>query len=161
MKTLFSTLFILLLAIAVRAQEVKVPTDVQKSVDQTNDQLSGKTSLGGLISQLADNLKDEALSGDLRQNKMQFSQSVTNTSDAGGLASALQKLQDAITPSAMDATWGAVKEKWITDSNTAGTAEDVATLLQQLESHIQPSFFKSQWSTIKPAWDSALNTMVK
>ena len=90
-----------------------------------------------------------------------FISKVNNVSDAAGASSALQSLQGGLLPSAMDAGWGKVKDKWIKDAKTAKTVKSVAGVAGTLESNISGKFFKGNWATARPAWEAALSTLAK
>lgn len=143
------------------AQDTLNQEVIENAVANPNSQIETQGGVGGLISQLADNLKDEAFTNMFRDSKSQFSQTVSTTTDAGGLASGLQKLQEGIRPDAMDAEWGARKSEWQSNVQSVTGMDDVATLLRDLATHIAPSYFKSNWNSVRPVWESAVSALAR
>ncbi|MGE5423746.1 MAG: hypothetical protein ACM3N9_00195 [Syntrophothermus sp.] len=163
MKNTVNILLIMLLAgPCITAQEVKVVAvnDITSHNTGVPAPVPPGLQLGQLMGQMAENLKDEAFTGFFRGVKKDFTVAVTTTSDPGGLASALQKLEDGLTPLAMDPGWGAVKFKWREDAATARSIETIADLLRKLQLHITPSFFKNEWQTVKPGWQASFKGLM-
>lgn len=163
MKTAIMMIALIFAFAGLSAQDVTVPSqpDMNKAAGDASRQVGAGGSVGSLMGQLSDNLKDEALTDEFKESKGQFASSAENTTDPGMLGTLLQKLQGGIASSAMDKGWDTVKEKWLTDTKTAGSVEKVAGLLQKLETHISPSAFKDSWSSVKPMWDNALGAIAK
>jgi hypothetical protein len=166
MKKFIIFLFAILLITGIHAQNLKVPgsTDVKKaeqSVKNESSKATGTTNIGSLIGQLTSNISDEALTGAFKKNKSDFISKTNNVKDAAGASSALQSLQGGLLPTAMNAGWGSVKDKWVKDAKTANTVKSVAGLAGSLESNINSKFFKGNWAQARPAWQTALNTLSK
>jgi len=166
MKARLLFIFFVLFAFGLQAQNVKIPTstDVNKATKNATYEAAKATnqaSIGSLIGQLTGNISDNAFTKSFKKNKSNFISKVNNVSDAAGASSALQSLQGGLLPSAMDAGWGKVKDKWIKDAKTAKTVKSVAGVAGTLESNISGKFFKGNWATARPAWEAALSTLAK
>ncbi len=166
MRTTVSLIFLVLFAFGMQAQNIKVPTttDVKKaeqSVTTEATKAASQANIGSLIGQLTNGISDNAFTDSFKKNKTDFVSKVGNVSDAAGASSALQTLEGGLLPTAMDAGWGKVKDKWVKDAKTAKTVKSVAGIAGTLESNISPKYFKGNWATARPAWQAALSTLAK
>ncbi len=163
-----SVLFVcmILFAFIVNAQDLKLPTskdvkNAERGVKSEAAKTTGQANIGSLIGQLTSNISDKSLTDSFKKNKGDFINKVSSVNDAAGASSALQTLQGGILPSAMDAGWGKVKDKWVKDAKTANTVKSVAGVAGTLEKNINSSAFKGSWSSARPAWQAALSTLAK
>jgi hypothetical protein len=166
MKKIIIVLAFVLPGFGIQAQTLKMPTstDVKKAEQSAKSEASKVTeqaNIGSVISQLTSNISDDALTSSFKKNKGDFISKTSNVKDAGGASSALQSLQGGLLPTAMDAGWGSVKDKWVKDAKTASTVKTVAGLAGTLESNISDKYFKGSWATARPAWQTALSTLSK
>jgi hypothetical protein len=166
MKTASIFLLTLLLGLGIQAQNIKLPgsADVKKveqNVKSETGKVTEQANIGNVISQLTSNISDDALTSTFKKNKSDFISKTNNVKDAAGASSALQTLQGGLLPTAMDAGWGSVKDKWVKDAKTASTVKTVAGLAGTLESNVSDKFFKGSWATARPAWQAALSTLSK
>ena len=166
MRTSALLICLVFFAFTMNAQDLKLPTsnDVKKAEQNVKTETNKATSqanIGSLIGQLTNNISDKSLTDSFKKNKSAFVNKVNNIKDASGASSALQSLQSGILPSAMDAGWAKVKDKWIKDAKTANTLKSVAGVTSTLESNINSSSFKGNWATARPAWQTALSTLAK
>ncbi|MEI7724133.1 MAG: hypothetical protein WCK09_03465 [Bacteroidota bacterium] len=166
MKKLFLFLLTVLLGYGIQAQNIKLPTSTDvKKAEQSAKSEAGKVTeqanIGSVISQLTSNISDDALTSSFKKNKGDFISKTNNVKDAAGASSALQSLQGGLLPTAMDAGWGSVKDKWVKDAKTASTVKTVAGLAGTLESNISDKYFKGSWASARPAWQAALSTLSK
>jgi hypothetical protein len=166
MKARMFLVCFVLFAFGMQAQNIKVPTssDVKKteqSVKTEASKISSQAGIGSLIGQLTSNISDNAFTDSFKKNKGDFISKVNNVIDASGASSALQSLQGGLLPSAMDAGWGKVKDKWVKNAKTAKTLKSVAGVAGTLESKINGKYFKGGWATARPAWEAALSTLAK
>ena len=166
MKTTSLIIGFILLGFGVRAQNINIPTSGDlKKVEQNLKSETGKTisqaNVGSLIGQLTNNISDNALTDSFKKSKGDFISKVNNVKDPSGASSALQTLQGGLLPSAMDAGWGSVKNKWVKDAKTASTVKSVAGLAGTLETNISDKYFKGNWAKARPAWQAALGALSK
>jgi hypothetical protein len=166
MKT--RTLFIcfVLAAFLSHAQDLKLPTsnDVKKAEQSVKTEAAKTTSqanIGSLIGQLTGNISDNAFTDKFKKSKGDFITKTNKITDGAGASTALQSLQAGLLPTAMDAGWGKVKDKWVKDAKTANTVKSVAGVAGTLESNINDSFFKGTWAQARPAWQAALGALAK
>lgn|GEM_PF-840604 len=162
---LFLVCFVLF-AFGLQAQNLKVPTSTdlkktEQSVKTEASKTSSQAGIGSLIGQLTGNISDNSFTDSFKKNKGDFISKVNNVNDAAGASSALQSLQGGLLPSAMDAGWGKVKDKWLKDAKTANTVKSVAGVAGTLESNISGKYFKGSWATARPAWEAALSSLAK
>jgi len=166
MKTTVFFLCFIMFASGMHAQDLKLPTsaDVKKAEQSATTEAAKVTSqanIGSLIGQLTNGISDNAFTNAFKKNKSDFVSKTSNIKDAAGASSALQSLQGGMLPSAMDAGWGKVKDKWIKNAKAAKTVKDVAGAAGTLESNISSKYFKGNWATARPAWQAALSTLAK
>ncbi len=166
MKTTMLLFCFVMSACLVQAQNIKVPTSsdvkkVEQSVTSEAAKTTNQVSIGNLIGQLTGNISDNAFTDTFKKNKGDFISKTNNIKDASGASSALQTLQGGLLPTAMDAGWSKVKDKWVKDAKTASTIKGVAGVAGRLESNINDSFFKGTWSQARPAWQAALGALAK
>ncbi|MCX6280351.1 MAG: hypothetical protein NTU51_00125 [Bacteroidetes bacterium] len=166
MKTTSLLICFVLFAFGIQAQNIKLPTntDVKKAEQSATTEVGKTTSqanIGNLIGQLTNGISDNAFTDSFKKNKTAFVSKVNNVSDAAGASSALQTLQGGLLPTAMDAGWGKVKDKWVKDAKTANTVKTVAGVAGTLESNISGKYFKGSWATARPAWEAALSALAK
>ena len=166
MKKSIIVLIAVLFGYGIQAQNIKLPTstDVKKAEQSAKSETSKVTeqaSIGNVISQLTSNISDDALTSSFKKNKGDFISKTNNVKDAAGASSALQSLQGGLLPTAMDAGWGSVKDKWVKDAKTATTVKTVAGLAGTLESNVSDKYFKGSWASARPAWQAALSTLSK
>ena len=166
MKARMLLICFVLFAFGMQAQDIKVPTstDVKKAEQNVKSEAAkttNQTSIGSLIGQLTSGISDNAFTDSFKKNKGDFISKVNKVSDAAGASSALQSLQGGLLPSAMDAGWSKVKNKWIKDAKAANTVKSVAGVAGTLESNISGKYFKGSWATARPAWQAALSTLAK
>ena len=166
MKTNLILIFAVLLVYGIQAQTIKVPakTDVtkaQESVTTEANKANSQANIGSLIKQLTSNISDNAFTDVFKKNKAGFLSSLGSIKDVAGASSALQKLQGGLLPSAMDAGWSKVKDKWLKDVKAASSLKSVAGLVSTLESNISSSFLKKSWAQARPAWQAGLNALSK
>jgi hypothetical protein len=145
------------------SQNLKVPKtdDLKKSGETVQKTTTAPANMGNLLGELTNNISDNAFTEDFKKQKSGFTDKVNKTTDASGLGGSLAMLGGGLKTGAMDAGWGAVKDKFVKDAKSATTIKTVAGLAGQLESHISPSSFKGTWGQARPVWQSALNTLSK
>jgi uncharacterized protein YidB (DUF937 family) len=163
-----SILFLLSIFVvsALQAQTLKVPTKAdagkaQENIKAAASPAASQANIGSLIGQLTDNISDDALTDSFKKNKTGFVKNLANVNDAAGAASALQTLQGGLLPTAMDAGWGKVKDKWLKDTKVASSIKSVAGVTSTLESNIGDKFFKGSWANARPAWQAGLSALSK
>ena len=166
MRATMLLIVFVLFAFGMQAQDIKVPTstDVKKTEQNVKTEAAKTTSqanIGSLIGQLTSNISDNAFNDKFKKNKSDFISKVDKVSDAAGASSAIQSLQGGLLPTAMDAGWGKVKDKWIKDAKTANTVKSVAGVAGTLESNISSKYFKGSWASARPAWEAALSALAK
>ena len=164
MKTRFLLMVALIAAcLTGYAQDMKLPMsdDVKKAGQTVQKKATSTASMGNLVGELTNNISDKALTDTFKKQKAGFTEKVSKTSDASGLGSSLATLGGGLKTSAMDAGWGAVKDKFVKDAKSATTLKTVAGLTGQLESHISTGSFKGSWAKARPVWQSALSTIAK
>lgn len=166
MKKSIIFLFTVFLTYGIQGQTLKVPakTDVNKAQENVKTgagPAASQANIGSLIGQLTDNISDDALTDSFKKNKTGFVKNLANVKDAAGAASALQTLQGGLLPTAMDAGWGKVKDKWLKDTKAANSIKSVAGVTSTLESNIGDKFFKSNWTKARPAWQAGLSALSK
>jgi len=149
-----------------QAQNIKVPTSsdvkkVEQSVTSEAAKTTNQASIGNLIGQLTSNISDNAFTDSFKKTKGDFISKTNNIKDATGASNALQTLQGGLLPTAMDAGWSKVKDKWVKDAKTANTIKGVAGVAGTLESNINDNFFKGTWAKARPAWQAALGALAK
>jgi len=156
----------ILLVSGIQSQNIKLPgaADVKKaeqSVKSEASKVTNQANIGSAIGQLTGNISDGAFTESFKKNKSDFISKTNSVKDAAGASSALQSLQAGLLPTAMDAGWGSVKNKWVKDAKTATTVKQVASLTSLLESNVSDKYFKGDWAKARPAWQTALNTLSK
>ena len=166
MKKSFLFLVSIFVAYALQAQTLKVPTKADAGKAQENMKTvagpaANQANIGSLIGQLTDNISDDALTDSFKKNKTGFVKNLANVNDAAGASSALQTLQGGLLPTAMDAGWGKVKDKWLKDTKAANSLKSVAGVTSTLESNIGDKFFKGSWAKARPAWQAGLSALSK
>jgi hypothetical protein len=166
MKTRLLLISFVMLAMLIQAQNIKLPTstDVKKAEQGVKTEAAKTTdqaSIGSLIGQLAGNISDASLTDSFKKNKSDFITKTNKVTDAAGASSAIQSLEAGLLPSAMDAGWGSVKNKWVKDAKTANTVKSVAGVAGTLEKNISSSSFKGTWAQARPAWQAALGALAK
>lgn len=166
MKKTLIPFFVVLFACAIQAQTLKVPTksDAAKAKENLKTEtapVSNQANIGNLLSQLTNNISDDAFTDSFKKNKTGFLSSLGNVGDAAGASKALQTLQGGLLPTAMDSGWGKVKDKWLKDTKAANSVKSVAGVTSTLESNIDDKYFKGNWAKVRPAWQAGLNTLSK
>jgi hypothetical protein len=162
-KKLFFIIAIFATCLVGYTQNLKVPKtdDLKKSGEAVQKTATAPANMGNLVGELTNNISDKAFTEDFKKQMAGFTEKVTKTSDAAGLGSSLATLGGGLKASAMDAGWGAVKNKFVKDAKSATTLKTVAGLATQLESHISPGSFKGTWTQARPVWQNALSTLSK
>jgi hypothetical protein len=166
MKTRIFFICFVLAAFLSQAQDLKVPTSIDtKKVEQSAKTEVAKTtsqaSIGSLIGQLTGNISDNSFTDKFKKSKGDFISKTNNITDGAGASTALQSLQAGLLPTAMDAGWGKVKDKWVKDAKTANTVKGVAGVAGTLEKNLNQSAFKGTWAQARPAWEAALGALAK
>ena len=164
MKTkLMLTVVVIATCLTGYSQNLKVPKtdDLKKSGEAIQKTTTAPANMGSLVSELTNNISDNALTDSFKKDKPGFTEKVSKTTDAAGLGNSLATLGNGLKTSAMDAGWGAVKAKFVKDARAATSIKTVAGLAGQLESHISPASFKGSWAQARPVWESALGTLSK
>jgi uncharacterized protein YidB (DUF937 family) len=163
MKKVFIFVLVTMCCYGVQAQNIKLPSTDTRKVEQAVKTETGanQASIGSIIGQLTSNISDEAFTDTFKKGKGDFISKTNGVKDAAGASSALQSLEAGLLPTAMDAGWGSVKNKWIKDAKTANTVKTVAGLAGTLESNLSDKYFKGTWATARPAWQTALSTLSK
>ncbi len=166
MKTKLLIIASILLGFGVQAQNIQVPTSgdmkkLEQNVKSEAEKTTSQINIGSLIGQLTNNISSEAFTDSFKKNKSAFISKVNNVKDPSGASGALQTLQGGLLPSAMDAGWGSVKDKWVKDAKTASTVKSLAGLAGTLESNISDKYFKGDWAKARPAWQAALGALSK
>ena len=166
MKTKLFFICFILAAFLSQAQDLKLPTSTddkktEQSVKTETAKTTGQASIGSLIGQLTGNIEDKAFTDKFKKSKGDFISKTNNITDGAGASTALQSMQAGLLPSAMDAGWGKVKDKWVKDTKTANTVKGVAGVAGTLEKNINQSAFKGTWAQARPAWEAALGALAK
>jgi hypothetical protein len=166
MKQSILFLFAVLFVCGIQAQTLKVPTKAdaaktQESIKTETNKATSQANIGSLIGQLTNNVSDNALTDTFKKDKAGFVNNLSKVNDAEGASKALQTLQGGLLPTAMDAGWAKVKDKWLKDAKTANSVKSVAGLASTLESNISVKNFKSSWAQARPTWQAGLNALSK
>ena len=154
---------LLVVGLAGFSQNLGLPKtgDLKKAGESVQKTAAPAANAGSLVSQLTSNISDKSLTDSFNKQKPAFTDKAGKTADPAGLGNSLAALGGGLKPEAMDAGWGAVKDKFIKDAKSATTIKTVAGLAGQLESHIKPTSFKGTWAQARPAWQTALSTLSK
>jgi hypothetical protein len=155
-----------LFACGIQAQTLKIPTKIDAAKTQENlktetNKATSQANIGSLIGQLTNNISDNALTDSFKKNKTGFISSLANVKDAAGASTALQTLQSGLLPTAMNAGWSKIKDKWLKDAKAANSLKSISGVVNTLESNIKGKNFKSGWAQVRSTWQAGLSALSK
>jgi hypothetical protein len=119
------------------------------------------SSVGSVISQLANNLQPSAFTDDWGKAKESWMKSVSalKPMDVAGGASAISTLVNNLKPATLTSEFSKSKEDFMVNVKNAKTVSDIASLLKSLSAGINPSAFTADWSKNKATWMQNVNSL--